>query len=79
MSTLNPEIQAGEKLAKNLKEYFYQGEEWTPTLASKLGHMMTRVKHRTRIAYPEMDNVALLTHLGGYSKQDVEDALHENV
>lgn len=75
MISPSQEIRAGEQLAKNLKEYFYADESWTPKLAFEIGHLMTRFKRDTEAIYEHLDTIALLQTLAGYSKQDVKDVI----
>ena len=68
-----PEITVGELIINKLKDHFFKGDPWTPKLGAELSKRMTFFKHKTRIFYPELDEIGFLHKIAGYSQKDIAD------
>jgi hypothetical protein len=68
-------ITAGEQLAKKIKETYWPGIPWSPTIAFHVGYKMRDIKLLTRKLYERLNDVQFLHELGKYSSEDLLDVL----
>jgi hypothetical protein len=75
----DPEIQqiitAGEQLARHVKEAYWPGIPWSPTIAFHAGYKMAAIKKLTRNLYEGLNDVQFLHELGKYSSEDLIEVL----
>jgi hypothetical protein len=73
-----PEITAGEMLARKLRIYLHGDKPWDAKMAFDVGKKMAVFKKLMRVGYNTLSDVQFLHELGGFSQQDIADAVHGN-
>lgn len=73
-----PIILHGEKIVKNLKEFYFKDENWTPELSKKTTAMLTCLTRAAKPFFPEVDAEGVMFEVSKFSKQDMDDVFGQN-
>lgn len=72
-----PEINLGATICTRLKKIYYADQPWDVQLTKAIAKRYTDLCAKTRIFYPELDNLAFLQAIIKYSDADITDALRD--